>query len=248
LLGFNDAVAIPNPSDLAFTGTEEQRKALETLYGGQDFLSRAGHRALSVVDEVQARLRGGQMGPKAAPYQPRAGVKYPTSGLSQTFQSLARLIRMDVGLQVATIDYGGWDTHQSQQFQFNRLVTELSSSLQAFWNDMSEYHGRLTFIAMSEFGRRVKANQSAGTDHGHGNVMMAMGAGVAGGKMHGSWPGLATDQLDQRADLAVTTDFRWVLAELAKTKYGLADAEKLFPGLKNLQAVGVFNSAQLAKA
>ena len=110
----------------------------------------------------------------------------------------------------------------------------------SFWNDVNAYQKRITLVCVSEFGRRVKANNSDGTDHGHGNVMMVLGGHVKGGMMHGSWPGLATHQLDQGADLAVTTDYRWVLAEMAQKMYGIQNPKALFPGLKTVQEVGVF--------
>ena len=121
---------------------------------------------------------------------------------------------MEVGLRAAAIDFGGWDTHQNQPNYFPTLVEQLSTALAAFYNDMSRFHNRLTVVAMSEFGRRLKSNRSSGTDHGHGNVLLALGSGVNGGRIFGTWPGLATEQLDSRADLAVTTDYRTVLCEL----------------------------------
>ncbi len=83
---------------------------------------------------------------------------------------------------------------------------------------------------MSEFGRRVKANDSRGTDHGHGGVMMVLGNGVNGGQNFGSWPGLANEQLDEGADLAVTTDFRDVLATVLRGQGASAAIAGAFPG------------------
>jgi len=67
---------------------------------------------------------------------------------------------------------------------------------------------------MSEFGRRLRSNRSNGTDHGHAGVMMVSAPHIAGGRLHGPWPGLASPVLDNGVDLAMTTDIRSVLSEL----------------------------------
>jgi uncharacterized protein (DUF1501 family) len=88
----------------------------------------------------------------------------------------------------------------------------------------------VTVVSMSEFGRTAKENGNRGTDHGHANVMFALGGDVAGGKVYGKWPGLEAEQLYQQRDLAVTTDFRDVLATVVQHHTGNADLAKIFPG------------------
>ncbi|MFX6957404.1 DUF1501 domain-containing protein, partial [Acinetobacter baumannii] len=85
---------------------------------------------------------------------------------------------------------------------------------------VDRYHGRLTVLVMSEFGRRIKSNKSNGTDHGYGNAMMVLGGNVKGGKMYGDWKGLATEALDNGVDLAVTTDYRTILQEIITKRMG----------------------------
>lgn len=251
LFGYSNAAAIPNPGDFNFMGSPDQKKALESFYEGRAFLQAAGAQTLQTIDEIQKSIAasgepvtkgpGRGKGAGVPGYVPSPGVKYSNLPLDRTMQSLAQLIKLDVGLQFATVDFGGWDTHVAEGQIFGRQISELGNSLNSFWNDISAYHDRVTVVVMSEFGRRVKENQSGGTDHGHGNLMMALGAHVNGGMMHGAWPGLAVEQLDQRADLAVTTDYRRILAELAKAKYGVNDASSLFPGLTNTASVGLFS-------
>ena len=84
-------------------------------------------------------------------------------------------------------------------------------------------------MTLSEFGRRVAENGSGGLDHGHGNVSFVLGGGVDGGSVHGSWPGLAADQL-QDGDLRATTDYRVVLAEILEKRCGLT-ATTVLPGV-----------------
>ena len=109
-----------------------------------------------------------------------------------------------------------------------------------FWNDISAYHGRVTVVAYSEFGRRLRANNSAGTDHGRGGVMIAMGAGVKGGRILGPWPGLEEAALEERVDLAVKTDYRQVLSELLEYHSGQPLNAAVFPGYKAPPHLGIF--------
>ncbi len=83
---------------------------------------------------------------------------------------------------------------------------------------------------MSEFGRTVRENGNRGTDHGHANVMFVMGGPVKGGKVYGRWPGLESSQLYEGRDLAVTTDFRFVLGEAVRQHLGNRDLNDVFPG------------------
>jgi uncharacterized protein (DUF1501 family) len=198
----------------------------------------AGAGALRAFDVVQSKLPRGADG-NVLPYKPDNDLSYGDGDLARSLQTVAQLVKMDLGLRVATVDFGGWDTHDAQGYHFPILLKQLSTALHAFYNDLGAYHGRLNVVVMSEFGRRLKSNQSAGTDHGHGNAMMVLGAGIRGGMLHGTWPGLATEQLDSRADLAVTTDYRVVLSEILSKRFGLSDATAVFPELSGHQSIGV---------
>jgi uncharacterized protein (DUF1501 family) len=83
---------------------------------------------------------------------------------------------------------------------------------------------------MSEFGRAVGENGNRGTDHGHGNAMIAIGGGIRGGRVYGRWPGLAAAQRYEGRDLAVTTDFRDVFSEIVVRHMNVPDAAPIFPG------------------
>lgn len=147
-------------------------------------------------------------------YVPQNGAIYPTEDpFALALRQTAATIRADVGLEVACIDLGGWDTHARQSNSFHRSVTQLSKGLAAFYQDMEPAMGRITVVVMSEFGRRVAENASLGTDHGHGGAMLVMSGNLAPGAVYSRWPGLAPEQLDD-GDLAVTTDYRDVLSEI----------------------------------
>ena len=84
-------------------------------------------------------------------------------------------------------------------------------------------------LTMSEFGRTARENGSRGTDHGHGNAMLVLGNSVKGGKVYGEWKGLRDDQLNEGRDLAVTTDFRDVFAEVSQKHLGAKKPKTIFP-------------------
>jgi len=109
------------------------------------------------------------------------------------------------------------------------LLDELARTLDAFATDMGPSMQNITIVAMSEFGRRAFENASGGTDHGHGNMMLVMGGGLNGGQVFGDWPGLDAESLVSNGDLAATSDYRTVLAELLENRFGQSDISAVFP-------------------
>lgn len=147
---------------------------------------------------------------------------------------------MDIGLSVACVDIGGWDHHDNLAGRFAGLAGQFSRALAAFWNDVSRYHDRLTVVVMTEFGRRLRTNKSNGADHGHGGVMMVLSGHANGGQIYGRWPGLSSGQLDNGVDLAVTTDYRNILAEILATRLRIGSAlNSIFPGLPSVKPLGI---------
>ena len=123
-------------------------------------------------------------------------------------------------MEAAFADIGGWDHHSNEAPQLANLLQQFGASLAAFARDMGDRMEDIVLVTMSEFGRTAQENGNSGTDHGHGNVMMVLGGPVRGGKVYGQWPGLEPEQLYERRDLAVTTDFRDVLGELVTGHLG----------------------------
>jgi len=203
-------------------------KVLEGFYSGtgRNPVDVAGHRTVETIKAIRAANPG--------TYTPRAGVAYPDGSFGSALQTVAQVVKMEQGLRIATVDLGGWDTHEGQAnndgsgYLPDRLGA-LSQGLYALTGDLVDYLGRLTVVVMSEFGRRLGRNASNGTDHGHGNVMMVLGGNVNGGKLYGNWPGLAN--LDQGQDLRITTDFRAVLGEIVYKRLGNPNLGAIFPGL-----------------
>jgi uncharacterized protein (DUF1501 family) len=109
------------------------------------------------------------------------------------------------------------------------LLAQFGQALAAFYTDLGDRMAGVTVVTMSEFGRTAKENGARGTDHGHANVMFALGGGIRGGKVYGDWPGLEREQLYEERDLDVTTDFRDVLGELVARQMGNQRLSDVFP-------------------
>lgn len=236
LLEYGNACCISDIGSFAFAGhwkyANEQQRILRRAYSGNYPLSIAGTRTLNTLDYVSKRVKNDKDG-NVLPYEPQNSASYPheeQEGLTNSLQMIARLVRMDVGLKIGLVDYDGWDTHQGQNYVLPGLLDGLSRALNAFYTDLSDYKDRVTVVVMSEFGRRFRQNESYGTDHGHGSLMMVLGGNINGGKTYGTWPGLANEQLDQGVDLKVTTDYRAVLAEIVANRLKNQRTEVVFPG------------------
>ncbi len=196
---------------------------LHELYPGGDgeALSRAGQEALAALEVLRA------VDPEA--YRPAHGATYPATRLARELRETAQLIKHDIGLEVVAAELGGWDTHQDQGGAEGALAgrcAELAGALAAFAVDLGPRLDDVCVLVVSEFGRTAAENGTRGTDHGHGNCAFVLGGSVAGGRLLGSWPGLADAQLNEGRELASTTDFRQVYAALLEEHCG-ADATAL---------------------
>ncbi len=168
-----------------------------------------------------------------ARYQPEHGADYPPSPFGQALKQIAQLTKASVGLEVAFAEVGGWDTHVNQgatQGQLAARLDDFARSIAALIVDLGERMADVVVLTMSEFGRAVAENGNRGTDHGHGNAMLVIGGGVRGGRVYGRWPGLAVHDRYEGRDLAITTDFRDVFAEIVTRHLGLTSTGRVFPG------------------
>jgi uncharacterized protein (DUF1501 family) len=208
-------------------GTAAQRW-LENLYGkGDDELTSAGRETLAVLESIR-RL-------DPATYRPAAGASYPDSDLGRGLRQVALLIKAELGLEVACLDHGGYDTHVAQGTTSGWLtgnLLDLGRSIAAFAADLGDRMARVTVVVQTEFGRRLGENSGLGTDHGRSGVMMLLGGGVRGGKVHGPWPTLERDALDEYGDLRVATDYREVLADVVRARLANPRVEDVFPGYR----------------
>ena len=208
-------------------GGDRLTRAFEELYQ----LSATGIVATSAAEGFEAVETLKRLDPSA--YRPAHGAEYPAGRLGRSLQQIAQLIKADVGLENAFADAGGWDTHIAQgagSGQLANRLRELGDALAAFARDLGERMRDVVVLTMSEFGRTVAENGSAGTDHGHATAMFVLGGSVRGGRVVGRWPGLAPADRFQGRDLAVTTDFRDLFAEILARHGGATRLQAVFPG------------------
>ena len=237
LIGPNEALAVNSIGDFQVKDTNAS-SLFETMYGttGDRVLNGTGRETFEAIKIMQSIQK--------TPYVPANGAKYPNGRLSQSLLQIARLIKADVGLEVAFTDVGGWDTHvnevgpQPHTGQLANLLHDFGDALAAFSQDMGDHMADITVVSMSEFGRTVKENGNRGTDHGHANCMFVLGGPAQGGRVYGDWPGLQREQLYQERDLNVTTDFRTVLAELVAKQMGNRKLGSVFPGFNATKPLG----------
>jgi uncharacterized protein (DUF1501 family) len=243
LLNFVPTVNLNDPGDFSQWDNglvRSQQAALRQLYQGETLLHRAGMRTLDSLGIVSPLVE--------QKYTPSNGATYNDDDLGHQLKTVARMIKLDAGLRVATVDFGGWDTHEYETEgnggYIANLLNSLASGLSNFYLDLdSGYADRLSVVVISEFGRRLVQNEDYGTDHGHGSVMFALGNGVNGGQVYGAWPGLHNDQLYDHADLAITTDYRQVLSELLAKRLGDSNIANVFPGFTPSGDLGIFRPA-----
>jgi uncharacterized protein (DUF1501 family) len=227
------AVALSDVADFDVRDTPAMipgaRRGFEALYetGVRDLLYGTGRETFEAVKMLRAA--------RPQTIAPGNGAVYPRGRFGQSLRQIAQLIRADVGLEVAFADIGGWDTHAAQGNERGLLAArlkEFAEALAAFDRDLGDRMADVMVLTMSEFGRTVQENGNRGTDHGHATAMLLLGGSVRGGRVHGRWPGLRPEQLFEGRDLAVTTDFRGLFAEIAVRHLGVPLTAPLFPGLR----------------
>jgi uncharacterized protein (DUF1501 family) len=234
LAGPQPAVVVDRPTEFGVAPRARPKvrdalgRAFEELYAGDDPVSTAGRRALAAAARVK------QVADR--PYSPKTGVAYPEGRFGEPFRALAQLLKSDLGVRIACLDFGGWDTHANQRAVLDRLTGVLAKGLLALWRDLEGSTVDATLLTMSEFGRTVAENGTGGTDHGRGGVVFALGSRVRAGKVLGRWPGLADGALEDGRDLAITTDVREVLAEVVGSHLGVKDVAAVFPEIPTAHA------------
>lgn len=230
LLGAPSVTVMQGLEDFAIGGkTRGFRSQLEQLYAME-----RGQLGAAARDTFDALVRIEAM--RSTTYQPAHGASYGRDEFSTGLSQLARLIKADVGLEAASIDLPGWDSHFAQQGQVESLAARLAAGLEAFRRDLGPRLATTSVVVMTEFGRTVEENSAFGTDHGRGSTLFVLGGGVRGGRIHGEWRGLSPDALEPRGvfdgygDLPVLNNYRNVLAPIL-TRHGAnaAALESVFP-------------------
>ncbi len=238
LSGAEQVVALDNIDGFAIKAPESESIALQaklsSLFAGKSALDKVAQATFNGLAEVAS------INPEDYPVENEAN--YPNSGFGNRFKDLALLIKSGIGVETASIDIGGWDTHNDENATLAVLAKEFADSLAAFYADMGDRMQNITVISLTEFGRRVAENGSNGTDHGTGNVAFVMGGGVNGGQVFTDWPGLRDQDLVGPGDLLPTTDYRTVIAELMDKRMNFTNQQELFPDFEVPEYLGIFNS------
>jgi uncharacterized protein (DUF1501 family) len=242
LEGPSPTVAMNSLAEFSVRATGNDVERLEALYrtGSADLVHASGSEMFEAVKMLKAANVG--------QYQVANNADYPRSQFGTRLKQIAQLIKMDLGVEIAFADVGGWDTHVNQGGATGQLAGRLddfAKSIVALTTDLGDRMGDVTIVTMSEFGRTAKENGNGGTDHGHAGTMFVVGGDIAGGKVHGHWPGLAPEQLNEGRDLALTTDFRAVYSEVVSRHLGADRLDVIFPGYagKTQEWLGVVRRA-----
>lgn len=258
LMGATDSLTMSNPSDFQLNsgayawqkirtdspaGFRGMNETLADLWTGQTGMEINGRRADLALKTI------GQQSFASLP------ATWPTGNFADQLWTIAQSIRFNLGLRYATLDLGGWDTHEGQgtagsgyHFYQNK-INELSAALAAFYSELNNtgQMSRVTVIVQSEFGRRVRANANGGTDHGYGNPMLVLGGAVNGRRFYGTWPGLNPETLSPTfGDVPVTTDYRRVVSEIMIRRMGNSNLSTIFPGYTGYAPFGIVQGSDLA--
>ena len=242
LMGAFPATALQSIANFHLGGAHQTEQIAEfqasliDMYRSGSSLDSQAELTFNVSDTLASIVEAG--------YQPANEAEYPDSRFGGGLMQIAQLIKAEVGLEVAALDIGGWDTHAGQgalSGSMPSLLTDFADSLSAFYFDLGEKFDKVTVVTMSEFGRRLEENGNGGTDHGHGGVMFLMGNNINGGKVYGDWPGLSSNDLYGPGDLEITTDFRNILAEIIQNRLLNDSIDQIFPNYANDQILGVTN-------
>jgi uncharacterized protein (DUF1501 family) len=258
LMGATDALTMGSPGDFSLnsgayqwqmaragspTGFRGVNETLADLWGGQTGVEINGRRADGALKLIN------QQGYASLP------ASWPTGNFAQQLWTIAQSIRFNLGLRYATLDLGGWDTHEGQgtagsgYHYYQNKINELSAALYAFFNELNStgQMARTTVIVQSEFGRRVRANANNGTDHGYGNPLLILGGPVNGRRFYGNWPGLNPETLSPTfGDVPVTTDYRRVFSEVIIRRMANPNLGRIFPGYTGYAPLGIVQGTDLA--
>jgi uncharacterized protein (DUF1501 family) len=218
----------PHAADPMLLDRPEVSREFDRLYAGDDAIARAYREGRAARAEL--------LGDLAEEMQRANNGAPPPGGFPAQAARLGGLLRRDQRIRLAFASLGGWDTHVNQGNDKGQLANHLrplGDGLAILAKELGQAWSDTVIVVLSEFGRTVHENGNGGTDHGHGNVIWVLGGDVRGGQIYGDWPGLATPQLYQRRDLAVTTDYRLALVAILERHFQLDDRQlaEIFPDL-----------------
>ncbi|MDX1389061.1 MAG: DUF1501 domain-containing protein [Acidobacteriota bacterium] len=229
LQGNASALAIPDVARFGIEGRYSTiaERGLEALYraSGDMTLGPTAQETFEAMDLLRSV--------NPSQYRPANGARYPRGEFGASMLQIAQLVKSNIGLEIAFAEIGGWDHHVNEggaQGALANLLRQYGQGLAAFCRDLGEGMADVVVVTLSEFGRTASENGNRGTDHGHATALFVLGGEVKGGQVYGDWPGLKDDELYEGRDLALTTDYRDVVAEALTRHLGAASLQTVFPG------------------
>lgn len=241
LVGNADAKSISNLADFSVGIDEDEETMLlqriDQVYqqspgdlSNHQLLHRFGRSLVSDLNVI-SQIRDQE-------YFPDNGVQYPSTGLANDLRQVAQLIKAGIGLEIATVSAGGWDTHANQAMRLPPNLGRFSDAITAFYRDMGSFMDDVVILTCTEFGRTSYENGSQGTDHGYASAWFAMGGGINGG-VYGNWPGLEDDQLNRGRYLDKGIDCHDIYGDILTRHMLNNDLSTILPG-HNYQSPGLF--------
>ncbi|MQR01961.1 DUF1501 domain-containing protein [Glaciimonas soli] len=207
------------------------QQAFGALYQQDAVLGKSFQDGLAARKEILADLNSSEQ------RMANNGAPLP-NGLAIDTARLGNLMRDNPAIRLGFVAVGGWDTHVNQGNGAGQLANRLkplAEGLSTLARELGPAFNDMVIVVISEFGRTFRENGNGGTDHGHGNAMWLLGGNVRGRKIYGNWPGIDDKSLNEGRDLAVTTDFRSVLATLSEKHMRIGDnkLQQVFPQYAN---------------
>jgi uncharacterized protein (DUF1501 family) len=204
---------------------DEYLDQLQLLYRADPLLANSFEAALQLGEIADGAGRGGGSGNR----------------FDRTFAAAARLLRADVEINIAALEFSGWDTHRAQGMAdgpLDRLLGQLAQGLLTLRREMAEDWPGTSVVVMTEFGRTARPNGSGGTDHGTAGAGFVLGTTLARSAVVSDWPGLGPTQLYQNRDVLPTLDTRAVLKGVIAGTFDLsaAQTDRVFPDSGDVRA------------
>lgn len=235
-----ESVDVPSLADISrfrlrFDQGDRARQAIESMLGDPDRSGKGAdpHDDLQFIRRTTAAACANARRLEALQDTDVTG--YPGFGLARRLREIAQLIAADFGPRIYYTSLGGFDTHARQQTLHPNLLSELSQSVKAFFDDLADKRlaDRVLLMTFSEFGRRAAENASRGTDHGVAAPLFVAGPSVSAGVV-GPRPDLSK-LVD--GDVPHAIDFRRVYATVLQDWLDVAPAPILGGGFQTLALI-----------
>lgn len=204
-------------SDSSLRPARDEMQFLMRLYAGDPPFQKAMDEAMRANKASMAAEPDGRRG----------------EGIADVAALAGNMLKGDY--RIASFSIIGWDTHVAQLGQFKRPVQDLAQAINTLKATVGpEIWSKTVVLAMTEFGRTVRENGSAGTDHGTGGCAVLAGGAIDGGRVLGRWPGIGDGQLLDDRDLTPTADVRELAAAMLYRQFDVTADDltgRIFPGL-----------------